>query len=701
MIGLTDPHSTEDTLPPPPPPAHAPRLAARIFAGGGWLQSELHLEHRPQQENMARATASAMKEDEPLLFEAGTGVGKSLAYLIPGIIHAIDQSRQLVVSTHTIALQEQLETKDIPHCRRIFSSRPELAKYAAFKSAVLVGKSNYLCTTRLAAALKDKHDLFATPDHDELQRIAAWAATSRDGLRHELTPPPSPDVWEMVNADSSSCARKHCDCDKCFYQRARARISKSDLIIVNHALLFALINAGGARAPGGGGDGARGVLFPGDFVVLDEAHTVPGVATDHFGMRLSSYGVDRMLKYLFNPKNKRGLLVKLRAPASMLQLVEDAIDAARQFFAHLNDYVLAQRAIIRVREPGVSEPWLNAPLQKLARAVRAYADTYDDRGEASRIREELLDQERKLHTCLKNLRDFLSLADEHSVYWLERAGRRHTIVTLRNAPIDIAPCLRETLLERDTSVLFTSATLAMGGSIAPFQQRIGGPGVRAAVEKSPFDFERNMRVFAATDIPLPSPKDARLSLDALIDYIRFCALRVAGGSLVLFTSYSDMRAAAQALEPDFAAADRPFLMQGDGRSRTALAKLMRDAGDAILFGTDSFWTGIDVPGPALSQVIITRLPFEVPTHPVLEARAEWIRDNGGNPFNDLTLPDALIKFRQGTGRLIRAAADRGSITLLDSRIHAKAYGRLFLACLPQPRVTRITRQNRDGQFQPF
>ncbi|MDR1010331.1 MAG: ATP-dependent DNA helicase, partial [Opitutaceae bacterium] len=204
-----------------------------------------------------------------------------------------------------------------------------------------------------------------------------------------------------------------------------------------------------------------------------------------------------------------------------------------------------------------------------------------------------------------------------------------------------------------------------------------------------------------TDIPLPSPKDARLALDALTDYIRFCALRVPGGSLVLFTSYNDMRAAARMLARDFTDSNRPFLMQGDGLSRTELTRRMREAGNAILFGTDSFWTGIDVPGPALSQVIIMRLPFEVPTHPVLEARAEWIRDHGGNPFNDLTLPDALIKFRQGVGRLIRAATDRGVVTLLDSRIHAKTYGRLFLECLPQPRVTRMTRETRATVFAPF
>jgi len=296
MIGLNDSPAT-----PPPPPTRAPEFAARIFAEGGWLQDGLQLEHRPQQEQMARAVAAAMKADEPLLFEAGTGVGKSLAYLLPGIVHAIDQGRQLIVSTNTIALQEQLETKDLPLCRRVFEAAPEMVAYTKFKSTVLVGKSNYLCTTRLANALRDKHELFTTPEHEELLRIAAWAEVTQDGLRHELTPTVSHDVWDLVNADSSSCSRKYCDCEKCFYQRARGRMRQANVIVVNHSLLFAHINAGGAAEKGG----ARGVLLPDDFVVLDEAHTVPEVATDHFGLRLSSYGTDRLLKHLYNPKTKR------------------------------------------------------------------------------------------------------------------------------------------------------------------------------------------------------------------------------------------------------------------------------------------------------------------------------------------------------------------------------------------------------------
>jgi ATP-dependent DNA helicase DinG len=210
-----------------------------------------------------------------------------------------------------------------------------------------------------------------------------------------------------------------------------------------------------------------------------------------------------------------------------------------------------------------------------------------------------------------------------------------------------------------------------------------------------------MRVYVANDVPLPSPQEARLALDVLADYIRFCTERVRGGSLVLFTSYSDMRAVAATLEETFRQANRPFLMQGAEMSRTELARLMRSLGNAVLFGTDSFWTGVDVPGDALGQVIITRLPFDPPTHPVTEARCDHIRDQGGNPFNELTLPDALIKFRQGVGRLIRRASDRGLITILDSRLLAKSYGRLFVDSLPQPEYTVLTRENRADQFRPF
>lgn len=691
MIGLRD---ENDALPPPPPPSRAPAVAAALFAADGILTAALQLEHRPQQEAMARAVATAMADDEPLLFEAGTGVGKSLAYLLPGIVHAIDQSRQLIVSTHTIALQEQVDRKDLPLCRRVFSAHPDTKPYTDFKSAVLLGKGNYCCTTRLAAALRDKQDLLGSPEQSELHRIADWAATSPKGLRHELNPPPPPDVWELVNADSSGCSRKHCDSAHCFYQRARARIRDAHVVIVNHSLLFALLNAAGAP----GGPEARGVLFPDDFVVIDEAHTVPAVATDHFGLRLSSYGVDRMLKYLYNPRTQRGLLARFKAPAVVLQLVDDALDAAHLFFSFLEQHLLAHHPIVRIREPDCAEPTLDGPLSALHRALAKLADQIEE-GPA---RDELQDQAQRVKSAQTALHQFLTLAEaEKFVFWLERSGRRQTIVTLRTAPIDVAPYLRDELFRRRTAVICTSATLTLGGSIEPFQQRIGGDHLRTGVEASPFDYARHMRVFIATDIPPPSRETAALSLDALIDYIDFCTRRTRGGSLVLFTSYADMKRVAERLEPIYEGARRPFFMQGRDASRTELARLLRAAGDGVLFGTDSFWTGIDIPGDALAQVIITRLPFEVPTHPVVEARCEWVREKGGHPFNEITLPDALMKFRQGIGRLIRGATDRGVITLLDPRVVQKPYGRLFLESLPVTRWTKMTRLDRVECFIPY
>jgi ATP-dependent DNA helicase DinG len=297
--------------------------------------------------------------------------------------------------------------------------------------------------------------------------------------------------------------------------------------------------------------------------------------------------------------------------------------------------------------------------------------------------------------------EWLSLADKGQVYWCERGGRRQTIVTLRSAPLDVAPALRAHLFGCGTSVLCTSATLAVGGQLEAFTRRVGAEDARSGAVASPFDYDRQMRVFIATDVPLPSPQDARLAIESLIDWVRFCSLRVSGGSLVLFTSYSDMRAVAAVLQPEFAEAGRPFLLQGEALSRTELAREMRRLGNAILFGTESFWTGVDIPGGALSQVIVTRLPFAPPTHPVLEARSDAVREAGGNPFAQITLPDALIQFRQGIGRLIRSATDHGVITLLDSRVVAKTYGRLFLDSLPQSRHERMSRVNREEIFRPF
>jgi len=692
MISLRDDSDSTG----PKPSAVAEELVEPIFSEGGWLLEKGDLDYRPQQERMARAVAAALGDDESLLFEAGTGVGKSLAYLLPGILRAVDDSRQMIVSTRTITLQEQIELNDLPLCRRFLESRPELARYAGFRSALLVGKANYLCPTRLAHALTERASLFADADYDELQRIAEWAGRTVAGLRHELSPAPRSEVWEAVNADSSACSRKHCDCNRCFYQLARGRLRSAQVIIVNHSLLFALINAGGGAAGGGSGE-RRGVLFPNDFLVLDEAHTVPEVATENFGLSLSSYGIERVLKHLYNPRSRRGVLRSM-AEAAGLQQVVDAIEVSRQFFQSIATRLFERQSIVRVREPGVAEPLLDGPLDAVARLLARLADRLED----GPRRDELLEQRLRIRSIQASLANWLTLGDKGHVYWAEQGGRRRNHISLRSAPIDVAPALRRHVFGCGTSVICTSATLALGGSIEPFAQRIGAEAARREAVDSPFNYREHMRVYVAADLPQPeASRGVGLAHDALADYIAFCVGRVAGGSLALFTSYADMLAVAGRLEAQWREEDRPFLMQGPDQSRTELAQQMRTLGRAVLFGTDSFWTGIDVPGPALSQVIITRLPFDPPTHPITEARLDWIREQGGNPFQQLTLPEALIRFRQGVGRLIRTQTDRGLVTLLDPRVLSRTYGRLFLESLPQPEFVRLTRETRTETFHPF
>lgn len=662
-------------------------LVAKVFKPGGWLQEALSLEHRPEQDTMATTVSQSMSRDQALIFEAGTGVGKSLAYLIPGIIHSIESKRPAVISSNTIALQEQIQQKDLPICRELFQAIPELNAYADFKSTLLVGKGNYLCPTRLGNAIANKTELFPNDKLDELQRIAAWSQTTQNGLRQELNPTPNWDVWEMVNAEGSACNRKNCSPDTCHYQRARAEMRKAQVVIVNHSLLFALLNAGGLSP------NAKGILLPDDFLVIDEAHTTAEVATEYFGARISSYSLDRQLKALFNPKRKSGIVRKF-AHTKQLQTIIDAQEASQEFFGYITATRLEKRPISRISEQDWCEPTIVSPLK----AVVEVMDSILAKVEDGAMHDELKDQRNRLHSSYAGIRRFIALAEEDHVHWLERSGRRNQIVTLRTAPIDIAPYLKEELFSKEISVTLTSATLSIAQRMEPFQRKVGALAEEAYRVESPFDYEKNTRIYIASDIPAPSREDARLAMDALIDYIDYCVKNVSGGSLVLFTSYSDLRKAGDALETEFATAGRPFFAQGQGLSRSEMSQEFRDAGNGVLFGTDSFWTGVDVPGAALSQVIVTRLPFDVPTHPITEAKAERIKENGGNPFGDLTLPEALVKFRQGIGRLIRKKDDRGIITVLDSRILQKSYGRQFLQSLPKSKFIRINRGDRDERF---
>lgn len=671
-----------------PGAASVVNLSDQIFMEGGHLQQAMGLEHRPAQESLARACARAFAENHPLIFEAGTGVGKSLGYLLPGLLRAVETKRPFLVSTHTIALQQQIYNQDLLICRELFTTVPGLAKFRDFQVALMVGRGNYLCGHRLRRAMRGQTELFDSAGGLELERIAHWAAETKDGLREEMQPPPDPRVWDWVNADSSSCNRRNCNPDTCFFRKALAERAKANILILNHSLLFSLLGAG--LSPSGG---QAGILYANDFLVLDEAHTIADVATRHFGLSLSSYGLDRLLKALYNPKTRKGMLARLGGETER-GLITGLIRDSAAFFQRLANHHLHGLTSRRLRQPDWSDFAIGPSLRELVSGLRSLRDEPVARA----VKDELGDQIERLNAYRLGLQESLALEKADHVYWLEKGGRNGRIVTVCSAPLDVAPYLKKCLFERQTGLLLTSATLATGASMAPFQERTGGTGQRCEIAASPFDYRRNMAVFIAADAPIPTASTSRLNIAYLVDAIDFCVSRVAGGTLVLFTAYGDLRTVYEQLLPRMQAAGRDLLAQGMELSRAGLKKRFGQAGNGVLLGTDSFWTGFDMPGPALSQVILTRLPFENPTQPIAEAKCEWIRDHGGNPFHALTLPDALLKFRQGVGRLIRKQSDRGIITLLDSRILRKPYGKLFLDALPDARVEYFTRDDREEVF---
>ena len=688
MIGLI-----ENTGSMPKKLGYLVELVESIFKEDGFLQTALGLDHRPQQAAMALHVAQSLETNTPLLFEAGTGVGKSLAYLIPGLIHSINSERPLIVSSHTITLQEQIRSKDLELCRKLFHTVPELRRYAVFRTAMMLGKANYCCSTRLSNALKDIHaskqiEWLESDSKADFARLARWAAHSKDGIIQELSPPPLPDVWDAVNAESSTCSKKNCDPSVCFYQRARKQLLKAHCVIVNHSLLFSLINAGMPPT----GDTA-GILLPDDFVVLDEAHRIPAIATDHFGIHVSSYALDRALKRIYNPRTHRGLLRKLSS-LSDPAIVSNALQATNEFFKYLGESFLTKRSVTRIHEPGFCENILSNPLKEVADHLGSIIQKLKH----EHTQDELRDNRRRILGYRDVINAFVRLTEEDHVYWIERSGKKGQLVTLRSAPLDVSPYLREALFSRHTAAILTSATLSDGTSMGPFREKVGGEAAETHIETSPFDYEKNCRVYVATDAPTPEPGNGQLNLDYLAEMIVWLSCKMDGGTLVLFTSHLDLRQVHQRCEELFTRAERPLFAQGQGMERSEITRQFASAGNGVLFGTDSFWTGVDVPGPALSQVILTRLPFDNPGHPISQARCEHIRAKGGNPFYEITLQDALIKFRQGIGRLIRRQEDSGNIVILDARILKKSYGRHFLDALPIRDYKRFSKETRSQVF---
>ena len=652
-----------------------------IFRQDGLLEKILGFEHRPEQSKMADQVLYSIENGEHLVFEAGTGVGKSLAYLLPSILLARQRKRPCVVATNTINLQEQILDKDIPAARKLLGEIPQLAKYGEFSSALLVGRANYLCSTRMNRALRGQAEIFDSFQREEIERISNWANHSaKEGIRQEISPPPSPSIWDLVNADSSICSAKRCRPDNCFYRKARAEVEGADLIIVNHSLLFSLLGSGFSPP-----DGAEGVVFSDDFLIFDEAHEMNDVASDHLGLSISSWAIETTLKRIFNPRKRKGLLQKVGRPKDFENL-EDAYLAVSDFFQYLHVNSLGNDERKRLMVPNDLPMEILPPLSRVVRNLVEIAEICTD----DSLKIELKDQSKRLQSYVLGLSEVIEMKDSNSVYWLERTGKKNQVIHLRSAPLNVSEILSELLFSRNSPVVMTSATLTRNGKADSFKALNGCKGVKEEIVNSPFDYEFNLCVRLFSDCPEPMAENRNPYLDYLVVAIDSLAQSIEGGTLALFTNYNDLLYCYHALQSKWQKKGRSVYAQGTDHSRSELRAKMMEEGDVLLLGAESFWKGFDAKGRCLSQVIITRLPFENPNHPIMEAKSELLKETGKNSFMELTLPSAVIKFRQGIGRLIRSKSDMGDLVVLDSRILSKQYGKHFLVELPKKKYEIMT-----------
>ncbi len=641
-----------------------PKNIHEMFGEQGILSGAKNFEYRPEQQHMAAAVARALDETRHLVVEAGTGVGKSLAYLVPAVLFALEHKRKAIVSTHTINLQEQLLQKDIPIVRALIDQ--------PFEAALLKGRQNYLCPNRLERALQLQNDLFTGSEQQELLRIKDWSQRTTEGTLSDLDIGPELSVWTQVCSEPHICTPKSCGAsNRCFYQQARKKLLTADLIVVNHTLFFlALEKLADAETRG------SGYLFPNDFVILDEAHTVEAVAAREIGIGVSQYGLKQALHRLYNPKSQKGLFTVLRAQDAIRETSEsiEIVDRFFQSIEQASDFRKGREC--RVRRPDLVPDNLTIPLTRVQAAVVAAVKEIDD----DKLKSELQDLGRRIRDARRGVIDFLQQIPENHVYWVERTGKTAQSIALNAAPVDISSVLNRLLFAEDRTCVMTSATLSVGpDDLAYFRKRVGAFDVEALRIGSPFDFERQMRLYLPKK--MPDPRDSSYE-DELEKWIEYFLNKTNGRAFVLFTSYKSMTSMAQRME---AKLDREytFMVQGQGASRSRMLEKFKRSEDGVLFGTDSFWTGVDVPGEALSNVIITRLPFAVPDTPLIEAKLEFIESNGGDPFAEYSLPEAILKLRQGVGRLIRTKSDQGIIVILDNRILSKAYGKSFLQALPR------------------